>query len=99
MDDTHKMLQAIINGQSSFRQEVVKKIDNLDKKLSNRIDGIDQKVGGLSQKIDKVEKNLTNRIDALGKQLAYLEDDTPTREEFDSLEKRVDDMSVAPASQ
>lgn len=42
------------------------------------------------QKIDKVEKNLTGRIDKLGKSLAYLEDDAPTREEFDNLEDRVD---------
>lgn len=87
-NDTKKMLQAIINGQSSFRQEVLKKIDKVDKK-----------VDGLDVKLDKVEKNLTERIDNLGKQLAYLEDDTPTREEFDNLEKRVDKMSGASASQ
>ena len=57
MDDTQKMLQAIVNGQSSFRQEVLGKIDKL------------------------------------GRQLAYLEDDTPTREEFDHLGKRVDKIS------
>jgi len=80
-DDTKKMLQIIINGQSTFRQEVLSKIDNLDQKLEGRIDG-------LEVKIDKGEKNLTGRIDKLGKQLAYLEDDAPTREEFDHLEKR-----------
>ncbi len=71
MDDTKKMLQAIIHGQNSLKQELVTKIDKLD------------------SKIDQVEKRLTNRINALGKQLAYLEDDAPTREEFDSLEERV----------
>lgn len=86
MDDTKKMLRAIINGQSVFRQEVVRKIDNLDKKLSNRIDGLDTK-------LDRVEKNLTGRIDKLGRQLAYLEDDAPTREEFDNLEKKVDKIA------
>lgn len=85
MNDTQKMLQAIINGQSTFRQEVLSKIDKLDQKLGGRIDG-------LEGKIDQVEKNLTSRIDKLGKQLAYLEDDTPTREEFDRLENRVDKM-------
>ena len=49
MDDTQKMLQVIINGQSSFRQEVLSKIDKLDVKLSGRIDSLDGK-------IDKVEK-------------------------------------------
>lgn len=79
MNDTQKMLQAIINGQSAIKQE-----------LSGKIDRIDQKVDRLDEKLDKVEKNLTGRIDKLGKQLAYLEDDTPTREEYDKLEERVD---------
>lgn len=81
MNDTQKMLQAIINGQSTLKQELLSKIDK-----------VDQKVDGLDVKLDKVEKNLTERIDKLGKQLAYLEDDTPTREEFDNLEKRVDNI-------
>ena len=91
MNDTQKMLQAIINGQSSSRQEILSKIDKLDKKLGGRIDG-------LESRIDQVEENLTGRIDKLGKQLAYLEDDAPTREEFDDLEKRVDriDHKVTP---
>ena len=79
MNDTQKMLQAIINGQSTLKQELLSKIDK-----------VDLKVDKLDEKLDKVEKNLTQRIDKLGKQLAYLEDDTPTREEFDNLEKRVD---------
>ena len=83
MNDTQKMLQTIINGQSTFRQELLSKIDKLDQKLGGRIDG-------LEGKIDQVENNLTGRIDKLGKQLAYLEDDTPTKEEFNDLEKRVD---------
>ena len=70
MNDTQKMLQAIINGQSAIKQE-----------LSGKIDKVDQKVDKLDEKLDKVEKNLTGRIDKLGKQLAYLKDDTPTREE------------------
>lgn len=90
MNDTQKMLQAIINGQTTLKQELAAKIDKVDKKLSQRIDGVNQKVDGLGKKIDKAEKNLTTRIDKLGRQLAYLEDDAPTREEFDKLENRVD---------
>jgi hypothetical protein len=36
-----------------------------------------------------VESNLTKRIDKIGPQVARLEDDTPTREEFDDLDNRV----------
>jgi len=86
MDDTKKMLRAIINGQTTLKGELLSKIDKVDKKLSDKIDSLDQKV-------DRVEKNLTKRIDNIGKQLAYLEDDTPTREEFDNLEKKITPIS------
>lgn len=82
MDDTQKMLRTIINGQTSFRQEVLSRIDKLDAKLGGRIDS-------LENRINEVEKNLTKRIDRIGKQLAYLEDDAPTREEHDNLVDRV----------
>ncbi len=95
MNDTQKMLQAIINGQSSIKQELSGKIDKVDQKVE-KLAGT---VAGLDGKIDKVEKRLTERLDKIGKQLAYLEDDTPTREEYDELEERVDKMSEAPASQ
>jgi len=82
MDDTKKMLRTIINGQSLMKSELLGKIDNLDKK----IDGVKE---DLSTEIKGVEKRLTERIDKLGKSLAYLEDDAPTREEFDGLTSRV----------
>lgn len=84
-DNTQQMLRAIINGQSSFRQEVLSKIDKLD----NKVDRLEEK---LDKRIDDLDKKLTKRIDKIGKQLAYLEDDTPTREEFDELEERVDKL-------
>ena len=41
------------------------------------------------KKIDIIEKKLTKRLDKIGGQLAYLEDDAPTREEHNQLEERV----------
>lgn len=87
MNDIQKMFQALINGQSAFRQEVLSRFDKLDKKLSGRIDQVEK---NLTARIDQVDEKLTKRIDNLGRQLAYLEDDTPTREEYNRLEKRVD---------
>jgi len=95
MNDTQKMLQAIINGQSSLKEELLKKVDSVDQK----VDKLAGTVEGLAGKIDQVGNNLTGRIDKLGRQLAYLDDDTPTREEYSNLEKRVDKMSEAHASQ
>lgn len=85
MDETKKMLQAIINGQSSMKSELLQKIEKLDL----RMDKLDKKVDSLDKKIDGVETRLTKRIDNMGRHLAYLDDDSPTREEYEGLEKRV----------
>ena len=82
MDDTKKMLRVIINGQSVMKSELLGEINKLRKETNKGFEEVDKKMTTL-------EKNLTNRIDRLGKSIAYLEDDTPTREEYDSLEKRV----------
>ena len=94
MDDTKKMLQAIINGQSAMKSELLAKIDSVDKKVVS----LDEKGNSLDKKIDKVEKNITERIDKLGLQLARLEDDAPTREDFDGLEERVGQLEHKLAS-
>lgn len=91
MNDTQKMLQIIINGQSTFRQEVLSKIDRVNK----RVDALGER---LESKIDSVEKKLTERLDKIGRQLAYLEDDAPTREEFDNLERKVNEIEHTIAS-
>jgi len=51
---------------------------------------------GLKKELQEVKKELRDglgkvnkRIDTLGGDLAYLEDDAPTREEHDKLDKRV----------
>lgn len=43
----------------------------------------------VNRRIDRFDEKLTARIDKIGKQVAHLEDDTPTIEEHDELEKRV----------
>lgn len=85
MNDTQKMLQAILHGQNSLKQELVGKIDKVDQK----VDKLTERVDGLDGKIDGAEERLIKRLDNIGKQLAYLEDDAPTKEEFDHLDKRV----------
>lgn len=91
MDDTQKMLRTIINGQSVMKSELIGRIDKLDTKLSTRIDKLDKKIDG-------VEERLTKRIDKIGLQVASLEDDTPTVEEFGKLEKRVTKVEIKVAS-
>lgn len=82
MSDT-KMLQAIINGQKA-----------LEERLMSEIGKVRSDVKRVEVKVDKNGK----RIDKVGLQLAYLEDDAPTREEFDDLEKRVKKVEKSIAS-
>ena len=60
--------------------------------------GIRKDIKGLEERLgEKIDKN-TQRIDKLGLQIANLEDDTPTIEEFDKLVVRVKKVEVKVAS-
>lgn len=82
MSDT-KMLQAIINGQSSIKSELLTKIESVAKKVDE-----------VKDELKLTEKRLTKRIDRLGFDLAELSDDAPTVDEFDKLEKRVSKLEL-----
>lgn len=86
-DETQSMLKAILNSHASFRQEFL----SSQAVLTKRFDQVDRKIDG-------VEERLSKRIDSAGKQLAYLEDDAPTGQEFDGLEKRVEKLERKPVS-
>ncbi len=81
----------IANGQSAMKSELLTKIGGLDKK----IDGVEAR---LTTKIDKLDEKITKRIDKIGISVAELQDDAPTIEEFDKLEKRVKKVEVKVAS-
>jgi len=82
MDDTKKMLQTIIYGQSAMKSELLGEIQKLDRKIELKTDG-------LKNEMKEGFKKLTARVDKIGSQIARLEDDAPTVEEFDKLDKRV----------
>jgi hypothetical protein len=82
MDEIKKMLRAVINGQSALRDELTGKFDSIRH-------GMEKGFADAKVHADDIEKRLTARIDRIGKQVAYLEDDAPTREEHEMLEKRV----------
>ena len=79
MEEIKKMLRAVINGQSALKQE-----------LLGKVDGVNNKVDKLSSEMHDEFSRTNKRIDKLGKQLTYLEDDTPTVEDFEKLEERVE---------
>ena len=69
--------------------------------LESILDGqtlIRKDIKGVKEEAKKTELRLTERIDKLGLQLANLEDDSPTIEEFDGLEKRVSKLEKHAAS-
>ena len=60
--------------------------------LQSILDGqtsIRKDIKEVKEGLKKTETRLTTRIDKLGLQIAKLEGDAPTVEEFDKLEKRV----------
>jgi uncharacterized protein YoxC len=82
MDDTQKMLRTIINGQSAMKSELLSEIRKGDEELGSEIKG-------LRKETKEGLKKVNRRLDLIGKQVAYLDDDAPTGEEHDELEKRV----------
>lgn len=94
MSDTNQMLRAIINGQSDLKQELLKKIDGVEERLGGRIDGVEEKIEEVEKNLTKKIKENTKRLDKIGSQLAYLEDDTPSREEHDLLAERVENIET-----
>ena len=82
MVSSTKMLQILIDGQAALREEIKEGRDNFRKEMKEGQDTIRQE---MKQGFRKVNK----RLNIIGKAVAFLEDDTPTREEHDKLEKRV----------
>lgn len=73
MSDT-KILQAILDR--------VKSVDN-------KVDDVKKDINVVKEEAKNTEERLTERIDKLGIQLARLEDDAPTVEEFKDLKHEV----------
>lgn len=85
MEDTKKMLRTIINGLSAIKSELLREIKKVDAKVNN----LDGKVEGLRAEMKQGFEKLTVRVDKIGLQVARLEDDTPTRDEFDDVHSRL----------
>mgnify|MGYP001606619179 CR=1 FL=1 len=93
MDDIKQikeMLKAVLNGQHTLRAELMGEISSVRKEMHERFEKVDKKFEKVDKRFDKVD----GRLDTLGKQVAYLEDDAPTREEHTALEKRVETLEA-----
>lgn len=94
MDDVKQMFRKLINGQSLLKSELLVEIHKLDKKVDDLENKVDKGFGNVDKKLIE----LTRRVDKIGLQVANLEDDAPTVEEFDKLEKRVTKVEQKAAS-
>ena len=101
MGDT-LLLKKIIDGQSAMHTSLLSalsnELDDLKKDIKQDFKKVEEKVDGLGKKVDNLEKKVDfkgKRLDRIGRQLAYLEDDAPTKEEFDGLEQRVTKVEEA----
>ena len=92
MDETKKMLQTIINGQSALKSELLNKIEKLDTKVDNLEQKLTSDIDSLRKETKEGFEKLTERVDKIGLQVARLEDDTPTREEFDDVVSRIEKL-------
>lgn len=82
MNEAQKLMKMMIDALTAFKQEVLGGVNK-------RFDKTDKEIGGLKKQIGDVELNLSTRIDNLGRQLAVLDDDAPSGEEFVDLKRRV----------
>ena len=57
--------------------------------ILDKVSSVDNSVSTLDKKVDEGFQRVNERLDKIGLAVAHLEDDTPTIEEFDNLEKRV----------
>jgi len=69
--NTEKIIKAVANGLSALRMEMLSGF----KEVNKRIDDLGAETNKNNRKVNK-------RLDKIGLQLAYIEDDAPTREDL-----------------
>lgn len=94
MNDGEELFRKVANAISASKSGVLGEI----KKVDGKVEGLDKKVDMVREDMVGLENRLTKRIDKIGLNLARLEDDTPTLEEFDKLQGRVTKVEEKVAS-
>jgi len=92
MAGTKKDLATLTNGQNELKKDMAgtkKMLTAMANSQSKLREDMMSEFKTVNKKIDAVDQKLTQRIDTLGRDLAYLEDDAPTREEHEEVELRL----------
>lgn len=82
INELKTMVRAIINGQSSMKADILKK-------LGDRITKVETQVSEHRKETKCGFKDINNRADLIGKQLNALDEDAPVGDDFTNLVKRV----------
>lgn len=85
INELKTMVRAIINGQSSMKADILKKI-------GDRITKVEIQVSEHRKETKRGFKDIDNRVDLIGKQLNALDEDAPVGDDFSTLVKRVDNL-------
>ena len=75
MDDVKKMLRTIVNGQSAMKQELLSKIDSLDKKVEKGFTGVNKRLDTIGKSVAYLEDDAPTigGFDKLEKRVSKLE--------------------------
>ncbi|OGM60028.1 hypothetical protein A2955_01505 [Candidatus Woesebacteria bacterium RIFCSPLOWO2_01_FULL_37_19] len=75
MDDVKKMLRTIVNGQSAMKQELLSKIDSLDKKVEKGFTGVNKRLDTIGKSVAYLEDDAPTigEFDKLEKRVSKLE--------------------------
>lgn len=84
-----QLFRALVNSQSIMKSELLAEIKKVDQKLG-------KDVVGLRQEMQEGFSDLGERVDMLGKQLNTLDEDAPSGDDFNKLEKRVEKLEKYP---
>ena len=75
MDDVKKMFRTIVNGQSAMKQELLSKIDSLDKKVEKGFTGVNKRLDTIGKSVAYLEDDAPTigEFDKLEKRVSKLE--------------------------
>ena len=75
MDDVKKMLRTIVNGQSAMKQELLSKIDSLDKKVEKGFTGVNKRLDTIGKSVAYLEDDAPTigEFDKLEKRVSKME--------------------------
>ncbi|MBU0766182.1 hypothetical protein KKF55_00115 [Patescibacteria group bacterium] len=87
MEDNEITLKVLLDHIQGMRNDLTQRMDKLEHRLSNRMDGLEKRMDGMEQRMEKRFDQLVFQIDAIDKRLDAVE--------IEELPKRVTKLEEA----